>query len=89
MTVSSNDHKTNLLYLIIYVFSLIPIPADVGAYTYGLGHLMKPHRMRITHELAMAYGMLDKMNVLVSMLERPCPKTVSRVVLTRVSMDSR
>ncbi|KAF9553279.1 histone deacetylase [Agrocybe pediades] len=37
---------------------------DVGAYTYGLGHLMKPHRMRITHELAMAYGMLDKMNVL-------------------------
>ncbi|KAF8967453.1 hypothetical protein BDZ97DRAFT_1803400 [Flammula alnicola] len=37
---------------------------DVGAYTYGLGHLMKPHRMRITHELATAYGMLDKMHVL-------------------------
>ncbi|KJA29569.1 hypothetical protein HYPSUDRAFT_31491 [Hypholoma sublateritium FD-334 SS-4] len=38
--------------------------SDVGAYTYGLGHLMKPHRMRITHELATAYGMLDKMHVL-------------------------
>ncbi|KAF9474338.1 histone deacetylase RPD3 [Pholiota conissans] len=37
---------------------------DVGAYTYGLGHLMKPHRMRITHELATAYGMLNKMHVL-------------------------
>ncbi|KAF8180206.1 histone deacetylase RPD3 [Pholiota molesta] len=37
---------------------------DVGAYTYGLGHLMKPHRMRMTHELATAYGMLDKMHVL-------------------------
>ncbi|KAF8871377.1 hypothetical protein CPB84DRAFT_1692299 [Gymnopilus junonius] len=38
--------------------------SDVGAYTYGMGHLMKPHRMRITHELATAYGMLDKMHVL-------------------------
>lgn len=37
---------------------------DVGAYTYGLGHPMKPQRMRITHELVSAYGMLDKMHVL-------------------------
>ena len=27
---------------------------------------MKPQRMRITHELVSAYGMLDKMHVLVS-----------------------
>lgn len=40
--------------------------ADVGSYTYGYGHLMKPQRMRITHELVSAYGMLDKMHVLVS-----------------------
>lgn len=40
--------------------------ADVGAYTYGLGHPMKPQRMRITHELVSVYGMLDKMHVLVS-----------------------
>ncbi|KAH7887373.1 hypothetical protein F5I97DRAFT_1859942 [Phlebopus sp. FC_14] len=38
--------------------------ADVGAYTYGLGHPMKPHRMRVTHDLVSAYGMLDKMQVL-------------------------
>jgi hypothetical protein len=27
---------------------------------------MKPHRMRVTHTLLTAYGMLDKMDVLVS-----------------------
>ncbi|KAF8179244.1 histone deacetylase RPD3 [Pholiota molesta] len=37
---------------------------DVGAYTYGLGHPMKPHRIRVTHDLVTAYGMLDKMHVL-------------------------
>ena len=41
------------------------LAADVGAYTYGLGHPMKPQRMRMTHELVSAYGMLDKMTVLV------------------------
>ncbi|KAK7038341.1 histone deacetylase RPD3 [Favolaschia claudopus] len=38
--------------------------ADVGAYTYGLGHPMKPHRVRVTHDLVSAYGMLPKMHVL-------------------------
>ena len=27
---------------------------------------MKPHRIRVTHDLVTAYGMLDKMHVLVS-----------------------
>jgi hypothetical protein len=40
--------------------------ADVGAYTYGLGHPMKPHRIRVTHDLVAAYDMLPKMHVLVS-----------------------
>ncbi len=39
--------------------------ADVGAYTYGVMHAMKPQRMRITHELVSAYDMLPKMHVLV------------------------
>lgn len=42
-----------------------PLVADTGSYTYGLGHPMKPHRMRVTHDLVSAYGMLDKMQVLV------------------------
>ncbi|KAL5529902.1 hypothetical protein ACEPAF_6159 [Sanghuangporus sanghuang] len=37
---------------------------DVGLFSYGLGHPMKPHRMRMTHNLVSAYGMLDKMDVL-------------------------
>ncbi|KAI0068482.1 histone deacetylase RPD3 [Artomyces pyxidatus] len=37
---------------------------DVGSYSYGLGHPMKPLRMRITHELLTAYDMLGKMDVL-------------------------
>lgn len=41
------------------------LSADVGAYTYGLGHPMKPQRMRMTHELVSAYDMLDRMHVLV------------------------
>jgi acetoin utilization deacetylase AcuC-like enzyme len=48
-------------------FRKIPtiLTADVGAYSYGLGHPMKPLRMRITHELLTAYDMLGKMDVLV------------------------
>ncbi|KIL60950.1 hypothetical protein M378DRAFT_109690 [Amanita muscaria Koide BX008] len=38
--------------------------SDVGAYTYGLGHPMKPHRIKVTHDLVTAYDMLDKMHVL-------------------------
>lgn len=45
---------------------IIYLSADVGSFTYGLGHPMKPQRMRMTHELVSAYGMLDKMHVLVS-----------------------
>lgn len=39
---------------------------DVGHFSYGPSHPMKPYRMRMTHNLVWAYGMLDKMQVLVS-----------------------
>lgn len=42
--------------------------ADIGSYTYGLGHTMKPQRMKMTHELVSAYDMMDKMHVLVRFL---------------------
>ncbi|KAF8920655.1 histone deacetylase RPD3 [Mucidula mucida] len=38
--------------------------SDVGAYTYGLGHPMKPHRIRVAHDLIVAYDMLPMMHVL-------------------------
>ncbi|ETW84192.1 hypothetical protein HETIRDRAFT_155388 [Heterobasidion irregulare TC 32-1] len=37
---------------------------DIGSYSYGQGHPMKPLRMRITHELVTVYDMLPKMEVL-------------------------
>jgi len=45
-------------------------------FTYGLGHPMKPHRIRMAHDLISAYGMLDKMHVLVIalLLNLPGPK---------------
>ncbi|KAJ7884766.1 histone deacetylase [Mycena olivaceomarginata] len=36
---------------------------DVGAYTYGLDHPMKPHRVCVTHDLISSYGMLSQMHV--------------------------
>ncbi|KAJ2936299.1 hypothetical protein H1R20_g796, partial [Candolleomyces eurysporus] len=54
--------------------------ADVGAYTYGLGHPMKPHRIHVTHELVTAYDMLDKMQVLR-------PKRASAETMTRFHTD--
>lgn len=44
------------------------LAADVGAYAYNYGHPMKPHRIQLAHELITAYDMLDKMQVLVSVL---------------------
>ncbi|KAF8520755.1 histone deacetylase RPD3 [Hysterangium stoloniferum] len=44
---------------------------DVGSYSYGLGHPMKPHRIRMTHDLVSAYGMLNKMKVLRPRRSRP------------------
>ncbi|KAJ7238764.1 hypothetical protein B0H12DRAFT_1326793 [Mycena haematopus] len=37
---------------------------DVGAYTFGYNQYLKPHRVKMTHDLVSAYGMLDKMHVL-------------------------
>ncbi|CAG8583435.1 7236_t:CDS:10 [Paraglomus brasilianum] len=34
---------------------------DVGNYTYGPGHPMKPHRMRMVHDLVVNYGLFRKM----------------------------
>jgi histone deacetylase 1/2 len=44
--------------------------SDVGLYYYGPGHPMKPHRLRMTHQLILAYGLYRKMEVY-----RPKPST--------------
>lgn len=44
--------------------------SDVGLFYYGPGHPMKPHRIRMAHQLILAYGLYRKMEVY-----RPKPAT--------------
>jgi histone deacetylase 1/2 len=37
---------------------------EVGNFFYGPSHPMKPHRIRMAHNLVLAYGLYDKMRVL-------------------------
>lgn len=41
------------------------ISGDVGNYYYGQGHPMKPHRIRMTHNLLLNYGLYRKMEIYV------------------------
>lgn len=36
---------------------------DVGNYHYGMYHPMKPHRLALTHNLVLNYGLYKKMQV--------------------------
>ena len=39
---------------------------DVGHFYYGPGHPMKPHRLKLTHNLVLNYGLYRKMECFVS-----------------------
>lgn len=41
------------------------LPGDIGNYYYGQGHPMKPHRIRMTHNLLLNYGLYRKMEIYV------------------------
>merc|ERR1712070_727101 len=43
---------------------------DIGNYYYGQGHPMKPHRIRMAHNLLLNYGLYKKMEIY-----RPSPAT--------------
>lgn len=49
-------------------------PGDIGNYYYGQGHPMKPHRIRMTHNLLLNYGLYRKMEIYVSLfINNPLP----------------
>ncbi|CAM9754310.1 unnamed protein product, partial [Choristocarpus tenellus] len=54
--------------------------AEIGNYHYGQGHPMKPHRVRMTHNLVVNYGMYRKMDVFR-------PKPISSQQMTRFHSD--
>ena len=73
------DSEYKILYA-IRVFLLRFRIDDVGMFSYGYGHAMKPQRIRMTHDLVASYGMLDKMQVLR-------PRRASPLTMTRFHTD--
>eukprot|EP01040_Poterioochromonas_malhamensis_P006367 gene6367-6860_t len=53
---------------------------DIGNYHYGQGHPMKPHRVRMTHNLVVNYGLFRKMDCFR-------PKLISAAQMTRFHSD--
>ncbi len=41
------------------------ITGDIGSFYYGAGHPMTPHRLRMTHNLLLSYGIYKKMEIYV------------------------
>lgn len=54
-----------LINLSIYTYINLIYPGDIGNYYYGQGHPMKPHRIRMTHNLLLNYGLYRKMEIYV------------------------
>lgn len=62
MTVKLKLFMILLLITIPFAFYL----AEVGNYNYGIGHPMKPHRIRMTNDLVINYGLYQHLQVFVS-----------------------
>ena len=54
--------------------------AEIGNFHYGQGHPMKPHRVRMTHNLIVNSGLHRKMDVFR-------PQLISAASLTRFHSD--
>ncbi|KAJ1450208.1 hypothetical protein M885DRAFT_533023 [Pelagophyceae sp. CCMP2097] len=54
--------------------------AEIGNFHYGQGHPMKPHRVRMTHNLVVNYGLYRQMEVFR-------PKPVNAALMTRFHSD--
>lgn len=45
---------------------------ELGLYSYGESNPMRPHRLRLTHNLVTSYGLTNRLKV-----QRPRPRDVS------------
>lgn len=54
--------------------------AEIGNFHYGQGHPMKPHRVRMTHNLVVNYGLYRQMEVFR-------PKPINSALMTRFHSD--
>lgn len=62
---------------------------DVGNYYYGQGHPMKPHRIRMTHNLLLNYGLYRKMEIYVSPTTRHIRQRHTHRVSARTDSTQR
>jgi hypothetical protein len=58
-------HRCQLCYPLIFDWFL----EEIGNFYYGNGQQMKPHRIRVTHNLILNYGMYKKMEIYVSVVD--------------------
>lgn len=52
-------------YCTIYHLLITIIIEEVGDYNYGPGHPMKPHRIRMTHDLLVNYDVYKHLSIYV------------------------
>jgi hypothetical protein len=52
--------------------------SEFQEFYFGMNHPMKPHRLAMTHQLVLGYGLHSKMNVFVSLPGLPCPESPPR-----------
>ena len=53
----------NLIKPNLFNYLMLQFLGDIGNYYYGQGHPMKPHRIRMTHNLLLNYGLYRKMEI--------------------------
>ena len=58
--------------------------ALIGNFNYGEGHPMRPHRVRLTHNLVVRYGLFQHLNIF-----RPKPASKAHCLLTRSAEPCR
>ena len=64
---SSQVHNPYVLSTALAInVKLCMLAGEVGGAYYGIKHPMKPHRMRMTNELIIEYGLVDHLDVYVS-----------------------
>lgn len=51
---------------VAYFYDGIIYIENIGNFYYGQGHPMKPHRVRMTHQLILGYKLYRSMDVYVS-----------------------
>lgn len=70
-------------------YTKIHFTGDIGNYYYGQGHPMKPHRIRMTHNLLLNYGLYRKMEIYVNIKSHLNPYPSWEKESQSNSMDSQ